>query len=479
MVDNNNFHFVTVGASLRLVRNLWDPIAVRGGFKSSHIVHPTYDRRSWVENRGPENCYFFRDDLRTELPPADRELLASLEGGEVPTVHNMILSDRVASKLAYSEALSYATLLTRRLFDLYRRLNPSTVIGDFDALHSALGLGVARKLGMPWFALNFSTIPRGSVALCTGLTPATAVTLEPHRKTELRSYADEILRGFESRSVRAPAYLPPRLLSPQVMLRQVPAQVNSLWQVLKRRRTRKYRKYSDYANSYSLAAMFKEAFRLRKNLLFMPHRKLLQKACGGRYAFFGLHMQPEASIDVFTHFFSNQIRVIELISRSIPPTYALLIKLHKSDVPNYSRQYLTQLCRFPGVKLVSPYADTHELIKSADLVFAIQGTIGLEAALFGRPVIMFGDSPTLKFPSVSLFGRATELPDLVRKKLIEKVPAREEIVEAFAAYLAPFYPSSENDWNEVPDDDAIDKYVRLFRLLEAHVRVVRSRVRMQ
>jgi hypothetical protein len=469
MAESHTFHFVTVGTSLRLVRNLWDRIAARGEFKASHIVHPTYDRRSWVESRGTGDCYFFREDLRTELPPADAELLASLEGGEVPTIHNMILSDRVVANVEYAEALSYATFLARRLFELYRTLNPSVVIGDFDALHSALGLGVARKLGIPWFALNFSTIPPGNVALCTGLTPASALTLEPYRRVDLRSYAEKILRGFEARAIRAPAYLPPRLLSPKVMLGQAATQMRSLREVLKRRRLRKYRKYSDFAKTYSLGAMFKEAFRLRKNVLFMPHRKLLEKPYDGRYVFFGLHMQPEASIDVFAHFFSNQVRVVELISRSLPPTHALLVKLHKSDVPNYSGEHLARLSRFPGVKLVSPYADTYELINSADLVFAIQGTIGLEAALLGRPVIMFADSPTLAFPSASAFGRTTDLPRLVRAKLADSAPQRDRIVEAFAAYLAPFYPASNNDWSEILRDDDIDNYVRLFGLMESHI----------
>src|ERR1700722_16134470 len=351
MADAQTLHFVTVGTSLRLVRNLWDRIAVRGEFTVAHIVHPTYDRQSWPDYPGSDRCRFFRDELHMQLPPADAELLASLEGGEVPTVHNMILSDRVVSKLPYSDALSYATLLARRLFQLYRELSPSAVIGDFDALHSALGLGVARKLGIPWFALNFSTIPRAYAAMCTGLTPATAVALEPERGAELRALAEETLRGFESKATRAPAYLPPRLLSPKVMLNQAPMQIQSLRQVLRRRRFRQYRKYSDYANSYSLTWMFKEAFRLRKNLLLMRHDRLLKKAQGGRYVFFGLHMQPESSIDVFAHFFSNQVRVIELIARSIPPTHTLLVKLHKSDVPNYSRDHLGRISRFPGVRL--------------------------------------------------------------------------------------------------------------------------------
>jgi hypothetical protein len=197
----------------------------------------------------------------------------------------------------------------------------------------------------------------------------------------------------------------------------------------------------------------------------LRRRRLLREPPQRRFAFFGLHMQPESSIDVFAHFFSNQERVIELMSRSLPPTHSLLIKLHKSDTPNYSTASLARYSRFPGVELVSADADTFGFIKEADLVFSIQGTIGLEAALLGKPVIMFGDSPTKLFPSVSTIGKSIDLPALVRQKLAEEPPGRPDIVSAFAAYLAPFYPASHNDWNIRPTDAQIDDFVKLFELL--------------
>jgi hypothetical protein len=472
------FHFLTVGTSARMVRNLWDRIAARGGFRVSHLVHPTYDPTSWDRAVSPNRIYFFRDDIHMRMPSPDRELLESLERQDVPTIHNMIMSDRVVSKLAYDDALAYATLLARRLSELLREIKPSVVIGDFDALHSSLTLAVARQLNIPWFALHFSAIPSGEAAFCANLSPASTVLLEPRRKDALMNRAQEVLQHFEIGKARAPAYLPPKLLSPSFMFGHIPAQLRSVIQVLHRRRARQHRKYSDYANSYSVAALFREAYRLRVNLLGLGRQKDLLAAppAGKRYAFFGLHMQPESSIDVFAHFFSNQVRVIELIARSLPPTHALLVKLHKSDVPNYSPLYLRRLARFPGLHVVAPHVDALEFIKKADLVFAIQGTIGLEAALLGKPVVMFGDSPTKVFPSVSTFGKAIDLPALVRAKLAEKRPERAKIVECFATYLAPFYPASSNDWYRVPSDSEIDGYAHLFALLARSMEAERETI---
>jgi hypothetical protein len=413
------------------------------------------------------DVYFFRDDIRMPIQPGDRQLLASLEQDGVPTIHNMIMSDRVVSKLPYEEAIAYAGLLAQRLFSLYGTVKPTVIMGGFDALHGSLALAVARRMGIPWYALSFSTLPSGQASLATDLTPASPVIFDPHRKEQLRSEADRLLTAFERREMAAAAYIPPKLLSVSFIFGQMPTQIAAFFRVLGRRRLKRHIKYTDYPNSYSLKGWIGEALRLRKNLWSLNRRRLLKEPPAQRFAFFGLHMQPESSIDVFAHFFSNQERVIELIARSLPPTHALLIKLHKSDTPNYSTALLAKYSRFPGVQLVSAYADTFAFIKRADLVFSIQGTIGLEAALLGRPAIIFGDSPTKRFPSVSTIGKSIDLPALIRQKLGEPPPRRPDLVSAFAAYLAPFYPACHNDWRIRPTDAQIDDFVNLFELLRA------------
>ena len=469
MKADDSFHFVTVGTTDRLVRNLWSRIGAKGGFRFSHIVHPSFTLRSWPAVPASGDIHFLRNESRDPLPAAEPQLLASLEREGVPTIHNMLLSDRHVSRLAYGEGLAYATHITRRLITLYQETRPAVIIGGFDALHGSLGLAVARLMRIPWFALQFTAMPIGRAAFCADLSPASAMTFEPERKNGLRREAEEILSGFESGRVRAALYIPPKLDSPSLWVRQIPSQIRALARVIQRRRLRAFLKFTDYENSYSVSAQFREALRLRRNLWQLHRSHLVDKPIEGRYAFFGLHMQPESSIDVLAHFFSNQLRVIELMSRSLPPTYKLLIKLHKSDAPNYSPAWLAKLASFPAVELVSPYADSFQLISHADVVFSIQGTIGLEAALLGKPLILFGDSPTKVFPSASTIGKTPDLPALVRAKLAESAPSRTQIVDAFACYLAPFYPASLNDWSIAPTDSQIDGYVHLFGLLQRYL----------
>src|SRR5713101_5940803 len=164
------FHVLTVGWNLDLVRRLADPIETATGFTFSHILDPSVDRRGFGSRPGRQ-FFFVRDDLRFALPEADTALLAGLEQPGVPTIHNMVMGDRLVRRLAYRDALTYASYLARRFEELFLEIKPSIIIGGFDGLHSGIALAVARKLGIPWFAMNFTAIPLGMVGFCTGMSP--------------------------------------------------------------------------------------------------------------------------------------------------------------------------------------------------------------------------------------------------------------------------------------------------------------------
>ncbi len=459
-------HFVTVGTTQILMENLWDRIAMAGEVSFSHIVHPRLDAGSWENAPVPRNVHFFCPDGNPLMPSPDRDLLASLERHEVPTIHNMILGDRVVSKLDYREALAYATFLTSRLMSLYEDLKPSAVIGGFDALHSCLGLAVAKKMGLPWFALNFSVIPPGFACFCDRMSPAARVELGEEPLYDMGPIAETSIEKFENRKIQAPAYLapPPRALASNIA--RMPDRISALYRTTHKARRRHFLKFVEFPSGHNVWSALRHYRHTAKARSALATIKTVSSPRSTPYAFFGLHVQPESSIDVWAPFFSNQLWVIELIARSIPPTHQLLVKIHKSDAANYSRDQLDRMRSFPGVELVAPFADTRQFIEKADLLFSIQGTIGLESALLGKPVIVLGESPVTLFPSASPIGRILDLPDLVRRKLAERPPARREIVDAYREFLKPFAPAGHNDWTIRPDDREIAGYAGLFFALK-------------
>jgi hypothetical protein len=466
-----SIHFVTLGAQQMLVESLWERIAAAAGIRFSHIVHPELHPAAWGNQAPPRNVHFFCHHRTPEMPEPDRVLLASLERDEVPTIHNMILSDRVVSTLDYREALAYSTFLARRLFSLYEQLKPTAVIGAFDALHGSLGLAVARKMGIPWFALNFSVIPPGFACFCDRMSPAARVNIDAVSECDMGAVAALSMEKFENRKIEAPAYLAPRPRPLSAKIAHFPQRVSALLRTMRKARRRQFLKFVEYPSGHDVWSALQHFRRTATARSALASSVAVNTPPGTPYAFFGLHVQPESSIDVWAPFFSNQLWVIELLARSIPPTHRLLVKIHKSDAANYSREHLDRMQSFPGVKLVAPFADTRHFIENAALVFSIQGTIGLEAALLGKPVIALGESPIVLFPNASPIGRISDLPMLVRRKLAERPPERLEILEAYRKFLEPFAPAAHNDWTVRPDDREIEAFAGLIAALSRHLRM--------
>jgi hypothetical protein len=471
------FHIVFVGWPEFLVDTLGAAITGHSTDLCSHIIHPRYTARDFPDAKRT-NSRFFRDDPRQPMPDPQHDFLASLEADGVPTIHNMILGDRIVARLDYRDALAYATFLAKRLEALYAELQPSVVISSFDALHSGISLAVANRMGIPWFAPNFSVIPPGLACFCDQMSPAARVHLSDVETATLLASAEKALSDFENRSIAVPAYITPSALSWMETATRLPRRLAAIVPTLRKSRERGHVRFTEDRTAYSVTAAVWHISRVSKARRALSKIEVIAKPPESPYVFFGLHMQPESSIDVWAPFFSNQAWVIELLSRSIPPSHRLLVKIHKSDAANYTSEQLRSMRSFPGVELVEPFADSRAFVEGADLIVAIQGTVGLEAALLGKPVVVLGDSPVAMFPSVSRVGNIAELPALVREKLSEARPAREDIIRAYAKYLGPFMQAGHNDWTIEKSAEEIAGFVELFRQLKEHV-VARPRTSFQ
>ncbi len=468
MTAARDFHVVTVGWGQPQIDQFWRRIESASDCRFSHIAHPRHARPDWSASP-PTGVHFLDLHAQQRMPDPDVALLESLETNGVPTIRNMIAGDRVVRRLPERDALGYATFLARRLSALYGELGPSAIVGGFDAVHNGIALAVARRAGIPWFALHFSVIPPGLAGFCDALLPTARVALpEPLDAAQLRALADSALSDFESRRLKVPAYLAPAPATLLQNIRQLPQHFASLARIFGRAR-QPHLRYTDEPGRRDPRQALRVLGRARQSRRALREIDMLRAPPAAPYSLFGLHTQPESSIDVWAPFFSDQRWVIETISRALPPGMPLLVKIHKSDAARYSRTQLDGLRALKGVQLVEPFADSRAFVDGARLVFAIQGTMGLEAAVLGKPVIHFGDSPVSVFPNAERIGRIPELPDLVRRMLAQQPPSREQVLDAYARYLAHFRPAAHNDWRMRKSDEEIAGFANLFRLLRSHL----------
>lgn len=113
---------------------------------------------------------------------------------------------------------------------------------------------------------------------------------------------------------------------------------------------------------------------------------------GEPYIYFPLHLTPEASTMVLAPAFADQLALIDHLAAQIPLTHKLYVKEHPTMIGRRPPGFYERIRRHVNVRLINPLTDSMALSRHAGLVAVITGTVGWEAILMGRPVLIFGES---------------------------------------------------------------------------------------
>lgn len=396
----------------------------------------------------------------------DLELLKQLEFLGDFTINNLILSDRVLCEIPSEESLNYASVQAIEIERVITGLNPDYVIGSFDTVLPGLAFLICKKFKTPYYAFRFSVIPASHLAICEYPSPNSDLNIYGINTNELPAKAKEIRDKWLNKQIVASVYVSSRTVFD--ILKRVPFHISELLKMV----IMLVRFGRNKFTSYSIQKLIRQYLRKKTNIFFRNKKLFITSLPEVPFFFYGFHMQPESSIDVWAPFYSNQYQVVEQIARSMPTGHILCVKIHISDAENYSNSDLKKYKKIPNVKIVSPMVSSRSYLEKARMICSIQGTIGLEGALLGKPTIMFGDSPVLKFPSVSKVNDIELLPSLVKQKLAESEPSEMEILEGFSKYLQNFLPATSCYWDEVLlnglEEAEVDNYARIFDLLNKY-----------
>ncbi len=116
-----------------------------------------------------------------------------------------------------------------------------------------------------------------------------------------------------------------------------------------------------------------------------------------KYVYFALHYQPEMTTSPSGDIFVDQRLCIEVLHKHLPADCLIYIKEHPGMFYSHmeghtarAKYFYDDLLFYPRVRLLSSESDSIELIKNAQAVATVRGTIGWEAMVLGKPVIAFG-----------------------------------------------------------------------------------------
>ncbi|MGE0078223.1 MAG: hypothetical protein AB7S48_10225 [Bacteroidales bacterium] len=115
------------------------------------------------------------------------------------------------------------------------------------------------------------------------------------------------------------------------------------------------------------------------------------------YIIFFPHYQPEATTSPGGDIFVNQKLCIETLLKNTPDNFYIYYKEHPNQFMSHMeghtsriKEYYDDLVSDPRVKLVPFEIDSYTLIKNAKAVSTVTGTVGWEAMVQQKPVIIFG-----------------------------------------------------------------------------------------
>lgn len=193
--------------------------------------------------------------------------------------------------------------------------------------------------------------------------------------------------------------------------------------------------------------------RFARTYPYYPYAKL------GKYAYFPLQFQPEASIDVIAPYFSNQIETARLVAMSLPEDYTLAVKEHPAMVGLRPPSYLKKIAGCPNVKVVDYRISSEQMIKNASLVISPNSTSLAEAAFFHKPAIQLGDlGITKKLPNVFFHSDLSTLSGKIKEVLQRNLNTveYERSLENFiaAAYDTGFTYGYTKAWSKGMGEDS-------------------------
>lgn len=166
-----------------------------------------------------------------------------------------------------------------------------------------------------------------------------------------------------------------------------------------------------------------------------------------QFFLYPLQFQPEASSSVMAPYYCNQADTIKNIAFSLPFPFKLYVKEHPMAVGRKPDEFYEFLSRIPNVKLIGFRESAAELIKNCKGVITLSSTMGLEAALTGKPSYVFGDV----WYSYHPFCRKIRNFEELGKKLLEDLshpPDTSNLSDTNVRFVASYWK------NTIPGDIA-------------------------
>jgi len=158
-----------------------------------------------------------------------------------------------------------------------------------------------------------------------------------------------------------------------------------------------------------------------------------------RFIFMPLHVEPEASLQVEAQWADNQLAIIGWLAKTAPAGWLVVVKEHPGQPSARINGFWEQLRQMPNVLIAATLEPAEALAARADIVAVVNSTVGLQAALHGKPVITYHKKYIGRLMQHVLFADSYDTTEAAIRRVISgDIPDFTVRRAAGRAYLASF-----------------------------------------
>lgn len=392
--------------------------------------HQVFNLAGWLKfqkNLNWENCLETLRKLES-LPHSAR-------------INTMVHADRILARRSEGQVLAILSSVVEFWKHVWDQDPPDAVVGEVACATEWIGWVTAREHGIPYFVPCPTPVANRFFFLGAPDGPWQAMSsaflrLSKHNLTnEQSSAAEDFVQSFRSKKTKPPFL---RWAQHSPLLPEFSRLTRRIKRIPFRIRTYLADGPYEIGSSYGTPpwqSVCEDALRIVRHVatetVTFKHRFDTRLP----FVYFPLHVQPEFTTDVRAPLLTNQIAVIENISKSVPAGYQVLVKEHPGMKGERNINYYKQLTKLHNVRLLSPSIDSHDLIRAADAVLTITGSSAWEAILYEKPVIAFGPLYYDFYPLIYQCETFTKLPGILSQALTRFTPDHELLLKLVWALL--------------------------------------------
>lgn len=393
----------------------------------------------------------------TELRQA-KDILASAEASNQKSANFIFLTDRIVRHWNASRAENYLLLATKKIHQTITNKQIKIVFGEATALHEVLTAFLCEANNTTFLKPHTIRIPTTHFAFFKGYletslssadkTPS-ALDIEIAQKQFISVTEKNQKPDYFHQNNKRPSYFEKKFL--KSIIQKIPDSY-------------KEPKKNASEKSISHHVLIEQKFLVPLKSLIASKSNLFEEPVKGeRFVLYTLHKQPEASIDVLGTAHSNQIELIKSISINTPRDYKIYVKEHSNAIGERPLNYLEAIKKIPNVRLINPAFDSHELIKTSELVLTISGTIAYEAALYGKKSATFSPMFFNEISNCYYANSPESIPKLLSTPQAKSTSL--DTINSLANIISNAYPGTVSDPVSAPNcisDENIDKVSKAF-----------------